>query len=307
MGQRTSIQKFAPVLTTAPARNMAGFKELKKRMEAVKVIGKMTSAMQLVATSKLRKAQENLFTARSWAEGIEENCMLPDMEEHKAVMAENKEGRHLLSVPIAADRGLCGSCNSYVTKKIKEGLKTWEKEGSNASLQVVTFGEKAKSGLERLVNENFAHTFSGYGGLKELNFVQSNIMADVVLKLEYDEIELVYNKFKNVVTFETTVVTYPKYHAETASRSMIPPYSLVGDIGFLQNLYEYKFGVMMYHYLREAYASEISARMNAMSNSSKAAKDMHASLSLTYNRQRQAAVTTAMIEIISGSLAVEEE
>lgn len=170
-------------------------------------------------------------------------------------------------------------------------------------------GEKGKGSLERLFGKTFVLSISDSYKSKVMSFKQVAMVTDLVLNQGFDRIEVIYNRFKNLLAFETSKeILYSWKLLAPLSNKQFSRYEIEGD-GYsfvLQNLYEYRTATRFFHLFQENATSEQSARMNAMGNSSKNAAEMQDALKLLYNRTRQAKITTELIEIISGASAADE-
>lgn len=288
-----------PVFNIAPCRGMATEQQLKRRLKTVGNIKKITKAMKMVAAAKLRSVQNQLEIVRNFQKGITDVWVQPegkDIPIEKAAV-----------VCMTSDRGLCGSINSAVSKQARLSLR--DAVVQKKVLNTVLLGEKGKGSLERLFGRTFALSISDAYKSKVMSFKQCAMITDLVLSNNFDRMEVVYNRFKNLLTFETVKeVLYSWKVLGPLSNKQFSRYEIEGD-GYsfvLQNLYEYRTATRFFHLFQENATSEQSARMNAMGNSSKNAAEMQDTLRLLYNRTRQAKITTELIEIISGASAADE-
>ena len=208
----------------------------------------------------------------------------------------------VVTVPITSDKGLCGGINSAVNKYTKI-IKGMDGEGP-----VVVVGEKARAALLKDLGSEF--TYSVVDGTKSAGgFSIATSICEEILKNDHDAVRLIYNRFKSAITFEPTVSTClgpaamessgfsevgDKYEVEGPDRS-----ELLGDLS------EFSLAVNFHSAFAENSCSEQASRVQAMENSSKNAGEMLDKLTLQFNRTRQAAITTELIEIISGAAALE--
>jgi len=272
---------------------MAQLKQLKTRVKAVKSIGKITKAMKMVAAAKLRGAQAALDVARVFQAGI---CPL-----WKVDKPEN--ATNVLYVPLASDRGLCGAVNSIIGRTARDQILQAPKTQNS---QLFIFGDKAKGALERMFGNKMVESISEMNKFKRIPYKQVSMVADHLLAQDYERGVFFYNRFKNMITFETQAFDFVPFKTASENMDKLYAYSLEGDGDVAQNFYEFQSAVRLYHFLIEGEASEQSSRMNAMGNSSSAASDMHKRLELQYNRLRQSKITTELIEIISGAVALDD-
>jgi F-type H+-transporting ATPase subunit gamma len=249
--------------------------------------------MKMVAAAKLRGAQAALDVARVFQAGVS------DVWQFDIAKAETDK---VLYVPLASDRGLCGGVNSVVSRAVRDELLTAPKSPH----QIFILGDKSRAALERMFGERFTETITEMNKFRRIPYKQVSMVADHLLAQEYDRGVFVYNKFKNMISYETKMIDFPPFKLATANMDKLYTYELEGDPDIMRNFYEFQQAVRLYHFLVEGEASEQSSRMNAMGNSSSAAADMHKRLELQYNRLRQAKITTELIEIISGALALDD-
>ncbi|PPD82819.1 hypothetical protein GOBAR_DD20248 [Gossypium barbadense] len=244
-----------------------------------------------------------------------------------AMAALRREGRRFASlisprpitaknvvVTISSDKGLCGGINS-TSVKISKGLhKLNSATGPEKETKYVILGEKAKAQLVRDSKKDIELIITELQK-NPLNYTQVSVLADEILKnVEYDALRVVFNKFQSVVSFVPTVSTVlspeiVEREAESGGKlGDLDSYEVEGGETkgeILQNLAEFQFSCTMFNAVLENACSEQGARMSAMDSSSRNAGDMLDRLTLTYNRTRQASITTELIEIISGASALE--
>jgi len=275
------------------SRGMAQLKQLKTRVKAVKSIGKITKAMKMVAAAKLRGAQNALDVARVFQSGITDVWK---------VDIQKKEGDRVLYIPVTSDRGLCGGVNSVISRAVRDEVFASPKSPA----QLFILGEKSRGFLERLFGEKFVEAFTEMNKIKRIPFKQVAMVTDSLLKQDFDRGTFFYNRFKNMIVYETKSADFVPFKVASENMDKLYNYAMEGDPDVARNFYEFQQAVRMYHFLVEGEASEQSSRMNAMGNSSSAAADMHKRLELQYNRMRQSKITTELIEIISGALALDD-
>lgn len=270
-------------------------------MKSVKNIQKITKAMKMVAASKLRAVQTRAENSRGlW-------------QPFTALLGDNPSAdvKKNVVVTISSDKGLCGGINSTSVKisRILHKLNS----GPDKETKYVLLGEKAKVQLVRDSKKDIELTLTELQK-NPLNYTQVSVLADDILKnVEYDALRIVFNKFHSVVSFLPTVSTIlsPEViekEAEAGGKlGELDSYEIEGGetkSEILQNLAEFQFSCVMYNAVLENACSEQGARMSAMDSSSRNAGEMLDRLTLTYNRTRQASITTELIEIISGASAL---
>ncbi|XVF11798.1 hypothetical protein REPUB_Repub08aG0058800 [Reevesia pubescens] len=275
---------------------------VRNRMKSVKNIQKITKAMKMVAASKLRAIQTKTENSRGlWQPFTALLGDLPSVDVKKNVV-----------VTISSDKGLCGGINS-TSVKISKGLHKLA-SGPEKETKYVILGEKAKAILVRDSKKDIELIITELQK-NPLSYTQVSVLADEVLKnVEYDALRIVFNKFHSVVSFVPTVSTVlspeiVEREAESGGKlGDLDSYEVEGGETkgeILQNLAEFQFSCVMFNSVLENACSEQGARMSAMDSSSRNAGDMLDRLTLTYNRTRQASITTELTEIISGASALE--
>ncbi|XP_044477177.1 ATP synthase subunit gamma, mitochondrial [Mangifera indica] len=275
---------------------------VRNRMKSVRNIQKITKAMKMVAASKLRSIQTRAENSRGlWQPFTALLGDTPSIDVKKNVI-----------VTISSDKGLCGGINSTSVKISKAVQKLTS--GPEKETKFVILGEKAKAQLVRDSKKDIEIIITELQK-NPLNYSQVSVLADDILKnVEFDALRIVFNKFQSVVSFLPTVATVlsPEVvERESESGGKIgdlDAYEIEGGETkgeILQNLAEFQFSCVMFNAVLENACSEQGARMSAMDNSSRNAGEMLDRLTLTYNRTRQASITTELIEIISGASALE--
>jgi len=275
---------------------------VRNRMKSVKNIQKITKAMKMVAASKLRAIQVRTENSRGlWQPFTALLGDTPSVDVKKTVV-----------VTISSDKGLCGGINSTSVKISKALLKLIS--GPDKVTKYVVLGEKAKAQLIRDSKKDIELSIAEVQK-NPLNYTQVSVLADDILKnVEFDALRIVFNKFHSVVQFLPTMATIlsPEVvERETESGGSLgdlDSYEIEGGetkSEILQNLSEFQFSCVLFNAVLENACSEQGARMSAMDSSSRNAGEMLDRLTLTYNRTRQASITTELTEIISGASALE--
>jgi len=163
-----------------------------------------------------------------------------------------------------------------------------------------------RASLQRAYGKYYSVAISEHSKLKRRTFKQTSILADEILTNKFETAEILYNQFKNLITFEATNTPLLSLHSAINNTNLAEAYELEGEADLIENLYEYTFAIRLGQYLAECDMVEFSQRVNSMGNSSKSAEDMLARLKLLYNRTRQAKITTELCEIISGATAADD-
>ncbi|KAI4335911.1 hypothetical protein L6164_014507 [Bauhinia variegata] len=274
---------------------------VRNRMKSVKSIQKITKAMKMVAASKLRAIQTRAENSRGlWQPFTALLGDIPSVDAKKNVI-----------VTVSSDKGLCGGINSTSVKISKAVHKL--NSGPDKERKYVILGEKAKAQLVRDSKKDIEITITELQK-NPLNYTQVAVLADDILKnVEYDALRIIFNKFQSVVSFLPTVSTVlspeiVERESEAGGKlGELDSYEIEGGetkSEVLQNLAEFQFSCVLFNAVLENACSEQGARMSAMDSSSRNAGEMLDRLTLTYNRTRQASITTELIEIISGASAL---
>jgi len=300
---------------------MASLKDLRNRIATVKSTQKITSAMKMVAASKLRRAQEQAEAGRPYAERMER--MLASLaggvsggQRPRLMVGTGKDDVHLLVV-VTSDRGLCGGFNSTLVREARRRIRELRDAGKEVKLLCV--GRKGRDNLRRDYRNLIIDDVTDIGKPK-LTFDDANGIASKVASLfeagEFDVAQVIYNRFKSaisqVVTSQQLIpLSLDEPPAEQAESE--PSANGVGNAVYdfepeeeqiIAELIPRNLAIQIYKTLLESAASEQGARMTAMDNATRNAGDMIAGLTLVYNRTRQAVITKELIEIISGAEAV---
>lgn len=281
-----------------PARGMATAQALRNRVKSIKNLRKLTVAMKMVAVCKLRVAQENLANARSFQRSLDTTWKNPVTE--PAIKSH-------MWVGLSSDKGLCGGINSTIVRSIRDGINKDRATNSEKTRMIVLYGEKCRQGLERMFVQYFRATLSETSKFRPNTFTQCGELADFWLAQNPDKTTLFFQKFKSMIAYETTEETFYSY--DLLKDNVPTDYAgneIEGDAEMLRNLYEFRVSVKLFHYFAENETSTLSARMLAMDNSSKNAKELIESLTLLLNRNRQAKITNEIAEICGGAAAAAE-
>ena len=288
-------------LDTVGGVRWANLKLIANRMKSVSSISKITKAMKMVAAAKLRGVQGIQENSRPFAMGMQEFFKVMDQAEQKAEESPDKKNSFI--VAITSDKGLCGGVNSFIVKEVKKMID--EDPGTNYSILLV--GDKGRDGLSRVHGKEIVLSFKDVFKTP-VSFSQVCLIAEEILSRKFEQIILVFNKFKSVISQEVTRAPIVGLDALMASAEAFSEYEFDSDMDSAQvlvDLFEFQLATQIYNSLLENATSEQAARMSAMENASKNAGEMLQSLTLSYNRQRQAAITQELSEITSGAAALE--
>jgi len=274
---------------------------LQQRMKSVGNIAKITAAMKMVAASRLRLATVRAVESRGIWQPVAR--LLGDATD--ADVPKN------ITVPITSDRGLCGGINSGIAKVTLNTQKVVAAMGSaeNKSVSMVMIGEKGRAQMKKNLGDKFDSVIVDATKIP-LSFNAAGLLADHILKTEFDATRIIFNKYKSAMSFLPTVATVLSaevYEKRCEATGMVDSYEMEGEdrSTLLVDIAEFQLAAVLYNGMLENNASELGSRMAAMDSSTKNAGEMLSKLTLTYNRSRQAAITTELIEIISGASALE--
>ena len=288
---------------------MASLDDLRKRIVSVKSTQKITKAMKMVAAAKLRKAQESAERGRPYSEKMQ-NIILNLTESindpsnaPKLLVGTGKEQVHLCVV-MTSDRGLCGGFNSNICRLAKNYFLKVLKEEKN--LKIITIGSKGHDQLKREYSKYIINKLS-YKDKKKISFNEADEVGKIILDLfeknEFDKCVLFYNNFKNVITqIPQAQQIIPAEKQESSIKKDDFFYEFEPDKDeILEDLLPKNISTQVFKAFLENSASEQGSRMTAMENATRNAGDLVKSLTIVYNRSRQAAITKELIEIISGA------
>ena len=290
---------------------MASLKELRGRIRSVKQTQKITSAMKMVAASTLRRAQEQAEASRPFAKKMSQMLAnlaagVADRENASPLLAgTGKSDVHLLVVA-TADRGLCGGFNSSIARGTRKRIAELREQGKQ--IKLFTIGRKGRDQLRREYGELIVGHVEGVGR-QRLKYEEAVEVAERLNKMyddgEFDVCTIVFNQFKSAITQVLTfqqLIPVEAAAAEDKGDDVKAVYEYEPDEEqILTELLPRNLAVQVYGALVENAASEQGARMTAMDNATRNAGEMIDSLSLVYNRTRQAQITTELTEIISGA------
>lgn len=286
---------------------MASLKSIKKRIVSVKNTRQITKAMKMVSAAKLRRAQENVVAARPYAQKMGEvlQSLAGNLEGDLHPLLEKRDAKKLLLIVVTSDRGLCGGFNSNLCKAGERYIK--EKQAEFEQISIMTVGRK---GYEFLKNRHTVYkNFSNI--LSKPNYQTAAMLAqDVVegyLSEEYDQVVMLFNSFRTVmtqdITFQQLLPIEPEEKATVDEAGVEYIYEpSISDL--LTEILPKNIEVQIFKAMLESVAGEHGARMTAMDSASKNASEMIGKLTLQYNRARQAAITTELMEIISGAESI---
>tara|TARA_B100000212_G_scaffold340091_1_gene319875 strand:- start:43 stop:936 length:894 start_codon:yes stop_codon:yes gene_type:complete len=297
---------------------MPSLKDIKTQINSVGSTRKITSAMKMVAASKLRRSQEKAEAARPYSSRLEE--MLASLASSAAsgegiikLLTGTGNDQNYVVVPVSADRGLCGGFNSSINKETFRLVKSLEDDGKNVQLMPV--GKKSRDFFNRVMKDKILESFAdlnvsvnGYDAALQV----SNKLQELYFDGKFDKCIIVFNKFRSAISQEVTQQQLIPLDVSNSSKE-----ENVDDSGakaiydyepdeetILKDLLPKNVSIQIFKVLLESDAGEHGARMAAMDNATRNAGEMIDSLTLKYNRTRQAFITKELIEIISGAESI---
>ena len=287
---------------------MAGSKEIRTKIKSVENTRKITKAMEMVAASKMRKAQDRMTSARPYAEKIRAvaaHLSHAQSEYKHPFIVQREKIKNIGLIVVTSDKGLCGGLNTNVLRSSISQIKDWEKEGKKVEISAI--GNKAISFMGR-VGADIKSQVSGMGDTPHMEDLLGaiKVMLDSYIAGEIDQLYICYTKFINTMKQEPNMeqllpLSGDKSETPDSSWDYIyePDATLVID-ALLSRYIE----TLIYHGVAENMASEQSSRMVAMKAASDNAGSVIDELTLVYNKARQAAITKEISEIVGGAAAV---
>lgn len=279
-------------------RHAASLKAVKERIRSVMNIQKITKAMKMVAAAKLKGDQKRMENGLPFIQPV---INLFDR------LPRHEQTGPITILALTSDKGLCGGVNSAVCKQARLDIIDEEAKGNAATFLCI--GGKGVSGMKRLFGDRFSRSFEEVARFP-WSYSTAALVAERLLKADPDRLQLIGNKFKSMVsydTYSTAVITSGV--ANTMDKAewskAMDVYSFEPSIYEVwADLHDFYYGAVVYGSYLESCTTEQSARMTAMENASSNAGEMLDKLNLLYNRARQAKITTELCEIISGAAAV---
>ena len=289
---------------------MATLRDIKNRIVGVKSTQKITKAMKMIATAKLRGAQQRIINARPYANKIGE--LLSHLATEETLQTNPffaaRDTKKICIVVVTADRGLCGAFNTNIIREavsyINEELKS-----ENSSVTVYAVGKKCSEYFRKrdyTIEGKIVGLFSSLEYQSTLQIY--NDLVPKYLKGEIDKIVMVYNEFVSLIQQRISnvqLLPIPLLNSNEEEKLQQTNYIFEPDqLSIFEQLIPKHLKVQLWRALLESNAAELSARMTAMDNATTNAQELIRSLNLTYNKERQAAITKEILEIVSGANAL---
>lgn len=292
---------------------MATLRDIQKRIKAVENTKKITKAMKMVAASKLRKVQSRMMDLRPYADKMHDVLISlakgADRESHPLLSFRPRKTVEV--VVVTSDRGLCGAFNTNIIKAAQDAIDSYTKEGFEVSISTV--GKKARDYFKRK-NVTVRNSWTGISGsvsfssAEEIaNDIKENYMNETV-----DEVNVVYNAFKSMVAQTVTTAKLLPLSPEEEGEEEAGAESAADFIyepsmeAIFDRLIPRNVDIQIYRALLESSAAEEAARMSAMENATQSCTDMVGTLTLQYNKARQASITGELMDIVGGVEALKD-
>lgn len=290
---------------------MASLRDIRSRIASVKNTQQITRAMKMVSAAKLRRAQENIVNLRPYSRAL--LSIIADIASTQRVshplLEKKADPKRVLMVVIASDRGLCGGFNANINKYTET---YWKENRTSIEMDFLIVGRKA---IDYFIKRGVKPVEAIMNLAKDVSYGMAAGVSEKLMAAfsngKYDEVRLVYNEFKSAISQRVVTETLLPVSLESSTLEVQQGTQFSRDLIFepkpefiVDELLKKHFAVQVYRCMSESVAAEHAARMTAMENATKNAKDMINSLTLTYNNARQASITTELIEITSGSEAL---
>jgi F-type H+-transporting ATPase subunit gamma len=283
---------------------MATLRDIKRRIKAVQSTSKITKAMKMVAAAKFRKAQQRMFEMRPYADRMKSilSSLSGGAPGEAHPLLEVRPRKNVEVFVITSDRGLCGAFNSNILRAASKHIAGLKNEGFEVSVSAV--GRKARDYFKRR-NVPMRKAWTGISG--KISYANAQeIAADLIENYTseaVDEIILIYNEFKSVVAQTIVVMRLLPLAPVEHSEETLPVFNFIYEPSrqeIFSRLLPKNVEIQVFRALLESQASEEAARMSSMENATKAANDMITSLTLQFNKARQASITKELMDIVGG-------
>lgn len=292
---------------------MATLRDIKQRITSIKNTSKITQAMRMVAAAKLRRAQEAITAAKPFANQLQKilaNLAASDSEFMHPYFESRPEVKSIVIVVISSDRGLCGGFNANLLRVLSQRIANLRKESPTVSITLIPVGKRAvnsvSKGTEQVLRE-FPDVFMKIDFSTAVEIVDE--VSNGFLIGKFDRVEIIHNEFHSIIKQEVRTMQLLPFVPATMTEGETSKIS--GDYIFeptladiLDSLLPKYLNMMVWKSLLDSNAAEQAARMMAMENATNNARDLVTSLQLIYNRERQAAITKEMLEIVGGAEAL---
>jgi F-type H+-transporting ATPase subunit gamma len=289
---------------------MATLRDIKNRIKGVKSTQQITKAMKMVAAAKLRRAQENIINARPYARKI--STMLSHLFTDEDITANpflnQRVEKNVAVVVVTADRGLCGAFNTNIIREAQRYISD-DLKNDIVNVQLFCVGKKGFDFFNKKGISIFGKILNAFGHLKFESAIDiTNSLIDKYLRRDIDRVVIIYNEFKSIIQQKIVIEQFlpvPVSGNSFEEKEKRPNYIYEPDQkSIFDHLLPKHLRGQIWRILLESNAAELGARMTAMDNATTNAKELIRTLNLKYNRERQAAITKEILEIVSGANAL---
>ena len=288
---------------------MATLRDIKSRIKGVKSTQQITKAMKMVAAAKLRRAQENVINARPYASKIWQSLshLANENDLNANPFFVQREVKNVAYVIVTADRGLCGAFNSNI---IKEAVRNITEDLNNDTISVQLFCV-GKKGFDFFLKRNYNLYDKNLGLFSSLKYSEALSISQKIISAyldgTFDKVIIIYNEFKSIIQQKIVVEQFLPITLVTEHTDKKNQPNFIYELD-QKSIFEYMLPkhlkAQTWRVLLESNASELGARMTAMDNASTNAKELIRTLQLKYNKERQAAITKELLEIVAGANAL---
>ncbi len=286
-------------------------KEVRNRIKSVQSTQQITKAMKMVSAAKLRRAQDAITQMRPYAQKLQEmlgNIVSNSNGDAGISLAEERPVEKVMVIVITSDRGLCGGYNSNLIKMAKQLIsEKYATQAAKGNVKVLPIGKK---GYENFSRSGFSVIDSFWEIFTELSYEKVQAAAryamNAYINKEVDTVEIIYSEFKNAATQRyVSEIFLPVNKTASVTGSSKADFIFEPDKAVLiAEMMPKILNTQLFKAVLDAHASEHGARMTAMDKASENANELMRTLKITYNRARQAAITTELTEIVSGAAAL---
>ncbi len=290
---------------------MPNLKEVRNRIQSVNSTMQITSAMKMVSAAKLKRAQDAIVKLRPYSQKLSEimSNLSGNLEDVGSSLAEKREIEKVLVVAVNSNRGLCGAFNANVHKEVKRLMR---EEFEGKTVHVLGLGKKAHELFKKADQKIASGDLSGehYGIYDNLDYEHVSTIGDKVISAfeqgHYDKVVVVYNEFKNAASQNLKTEAFLPVELPEGVEASSTDYTFEpAQAEIITDLLPRALKTQLYKSLLDSHASEHGARMTAMHKATDNASDMLHDLKLSYNKARQAAITTEILEIVAGAEALD--
>jgi F-type H+-transporting ATPase subunit gamma len=291
---------------------MANLKEVRIRIASVQSTQQITKAMKMVSAAKLKRATNAIIQLRPYATKLKEILanLSASLEGSSSPFIQVREPNKVLVVAVSSNRGLAGAFNMNVIKATNNLIaEKYSEQLKKGNLKIIAIGKKSQDFYEKRNYNTIGNNNELYAALTFENVTKiTESIMDGFIKGEFDEVQVVYNRFKNaavqIVTTEQLLPLTKVVDADAGKKSNVDYILEPSQVEIVEQLIPKSIKIQLYKAILDSHASEHGARMTSMDKATENAGDLLKALKLSYNQARQAAITTELTEIVSGAAAL---